>query len=80
MVASVDIVTFPDQKVYLDSSSKWRNGGWWLDVRNITCCIDQSDLCYRNQVEAWRGLIRVYENGGFSVADVSTHEKRYEFC
>lgn len=80
VVASVDIINFPDAWVSLDSSKKWRNKEPFHDVCAITCCIDQSALCYRQQVEPVHGFIYVYEDDRYTVVDVTTHQKRYEFC
>ncbi len=53
--------------------------------RAFTCCLDQSDLCYKNQVEARSdGNIRSITINGSTITgtfvDVSSHQKRYDFC
>ena len=53
--------------------------------RAFTCCLDQSDLCYKNQVEARAdGKIRSITINGSTITgtfvDVSSHQKRYDFC
>ena len=54
-------------------------------VSSVSCCLDRSDICYRNQVEANdRDRITVISvvNGAYNAGwqDVSTHQLRYDFC
>ncbi len=55
------------------------------EVRAITCCLSQSDLCYKSQVEADADgfIARIEIDGGTATTtavDVSTHRRRYKFC
>ena len=84
VVASIDTINFLDSRWTLTNSSQERDQLSVYDIRNITCCIDRSDLCIKKQVVATGGQITrvtVTESGYEQTAvDVSTHEKRYEFC
>ena len=78
----VDIVLRADFNVRLRSSSKWRYQNCEVDTRQISCCLDQSDLCHKNQVEAENGWIAHYvsSNNTFSSRNVSSHKLRYQYC
>ena len=57
----------------------------WGDVRDIHCCWNKSDLCFKSQVEKdERNVITQVTKSGNSYTtrfvDVSTHRKRYDFC
>ena len=80
VVASVDVKDHLDDKVYLGNTRTYKNELFFYDVRAISCCINESDLCYRKQARAEDGRIMVYEDGVFRTEDVSTQQKRYEFC
>ena len=83
--AHVDIKNHGDYHFILDSAGNFFSGGGVYDVRKITCCLDKSDLCYKSQVEARSdGRIRSIAIDGSTITgtfvDVSTHQKRYDFC
>ena len=52
------------------------------DVRGIACCINESDLCYKQQVKKKNGKIKVWTGTGTTMKDknVRTHAKRYAYC
>ena len=52
------------------------------DVRDISCCLNKSDLCWKWSVEAQDGKIKVWKGTGtdYRWVNVRTHAKRYDFC
>ena len=82
IVAHIDLINTPDEHFVLDNSSRTRGWDGVTNVRQISCCMNESDLCHRQQVEAKNGIIRVYTGSGTRTrdVDVSTHAKRWEFC
>ena len=82
VVAKVDIVTFNDLTINMTTSAQYTYENCAVDTRDISCCIDQSDLCKKSQVEATNGWITHYvsSNNTFASQNVSTHELRYEYC
>ena len=78
----VDLIRETDYNTYLPNSKKWRYENCVTDTREISCCVDKSDLCLKQQVEAFDGIIKQWTGSGtnFRDIDVSTHRKRYEFC
>ena len=85
VVAHHDTIAGQDRHWTLTDSGKETYEGASSKTRDITCCLDDSDLCYRNQVEANdRDRITVISevNGAYNAGwqDVSTHQLRYDFC
>ena len=86
LYAGIDIKDEFDIKYKLVSGTRECNTHTSGKVRDIDCCINHGDqLCYKNQVEKnSSGQIRqaqVSSSGTVYVdRDVSTHEKRWEFC
>ena len=55
------------------------------EIADAYCCFDQSDLCYKSQVEKNDSgqITRVTKSSltlSTTLVDVSTHHKRYDFC
>ena len=89
IVAHIDIKIGADEHMHLGNSTKIRGVDNDQDVRQISCCINRSDLCWKDQVEkitsgSNAGTVRVYrvENGQRmqSHEDVSTHQARFDLC
>ena len=85
VVVRADRISSGDTMANLTAESSEDSGYANAKHRPFTCCLDQSDLCYKNQVEAdSRGRITVVENSNGTVtagwATVSTHQQRYDFC
>ena len=51
VVGKVDIISGTDITVWLRNPSKWRYTRCANDTRQISCCIDKSELCKKSQVE-----------------------------
>ena len=54
-----------------------------IRVNGISCCIDKSDLCHKNQVEANSSdQINHYNasDNTWTTVSVGTHQERYEYC
>ena len=50
-------------------------------IREITCCIDKSDLCFKEQVEASdSGKVYHVVHPTYTWVSVATHQQRYDFC
>ena len=89
LVVQIDLKLKRDEHAHLNDSTKVSSGDIVADVRDISCCIDRSNLCWKDQVEKHtsgdrEGEVRVvrvlsssYEAGYISVA---THEDRWELC
>ena len=88
VIAHVDVPNEGDTHIHAET-----NGRTYADStnkpRSIKCCVNHSDLCWKDQVEPktsgeWEGHIRVIQvhSGSYSsgYADVRTHEQRYELC
>ena len=83
VVAKVNINNESDKEWTLTSSSKRRGRSTWNNVSGIYCCLPESDLCYKQEVEASdNGNIKYYDptNHSITMKSVSTHEERYKFC
>jgi len=52
VVVKVDLVSHGDLTVHRNNSEKWRYSNCFTDTNAVSCCIDKSDLCVKNQVEA----------------------------
>ena len=89
VIAHADVENTADSHWHLDDDGlHTHNFGVW-NVRSTYCCIDVSDLCWKDQVEKHTtgdllGEVRVVKTtaSGYSAsyADVSTHEARWELC
>ena len=83
VVVKVDLVSHGDLTVHRNNSEKWRYTNCFTDTNAISCCIDKSDLCVKNQVEAdANDKIKYFVSGNSSLqtASVGTRIERYEFC
>lgn len=83
VVGKVDIISGTDITVWLRNTSKWRYTRCTNDTRQISCCIDKSELCKKSQVEMNDdGKIDHYHsrNNTWSTPLVNTHRRRYEHC
>ena len=87
--AHVDVPNEGDTHIHAHGSSKAYGGSTTSKPRSIKCCINTSDLCWKDQVEAHTSgehagkvrIIQLYSSGwGVSYADVSSHEARYTLC
>ena len=84
VVAHIDIKNATDRHGHMTNLGRLNGNITHHDVRNISCCIDDSDLCYQNQVKPKDGWIAHIEVSGSSWTSTSvkvdTHWKRYDFC
>lgn len=89
IVAHRDVVIDIDGHFHLSHGNKSEFARASTETRDITCCINESDLCYKDQIEPiesgeWAGHIRYINVNASSydvgLVDVRTHEQRYEFC
>ena len=87
--AHVDVPNEGDTHIHAHGSSKAYGGSTTSKPRSIKCCINTSDLCWKDQVEAHTSgehagkvrIIQLYSSGwAVGYADVSTHEARYTLC
>ena len=84
VTAKVDQIDDRDFVHELNHGDKVRSQDWG-DIRDISCCLDTSDLCFKKQVEknSSNRITSVTISGstitGTSV-DVGSHTARYEFC
>lgn len=86
LVVHIDLYNLGDRHFHLHKyySGKITRSHSWTDTRNIYCCLDKSDLCWKRQVQARNGTIwhidtsRGHTNPDY--IDVTTHQKRYNFC
>ena len=86
--ANIDAVSTTDRHLHLTNSSKMRYHDTF-QTRDIECCINESDLCYKDQVEKHtsgqhEGKIRrvIVESSGYRTAwwNVSDFNQRYSLC
>ena len=89
VVAHLDFKNNVDNHARLSGSNRITGDRWVNKVRQISCCIDESALCWKDQVEPktsgpHTGWVRfvIIEGSSLShgVADVRTHQNRYDFC
>ena len=66
----------------LEDSDKKRGNARFSDVLNIKCCPEKGELCHKSQVRALNGKIKIWDDSSneYVRVDVSTREKRQEFC
>ena len=78
---NIDLISASDYHQHLNDGEEV-TGGSAAKIRAITCCIEDSDLCLRQQVEKNSdGNISRWSGGlTFTNVDVSTHEARYTYC
>ena len=76
------MTTGEDKHVHLNTSGGAVNGrSTSSDVDGISCCWDESDLCYIREVVAEGGQIIKHTSGtSYTLEDVSTHRSRYDLC
>ena len=82
-MSSYDLINISDEHFHLYDSSKKRGKIHTVNVRDISCCINKSDLCYKRQVEKNSGgKIKVWTGTGTTMekVNVRTHAKRYAYC
>ena len=82
MKANIDLVNGVDQHFHMSNGDKKRGYDRTGDIRDIACCLDKSDLCWKWSVEPQDGKIKVWtgSNANYQWVDVSTHSERYKFC
>ncbi len=83
VIAHVDLISTIDMHFHLWTSDKERDKVSGHDVRDISCCMQKSALCLKNEVEADDdGYIRHYTGTGkvFRRLSVATHQQRYDHC
>ena len=71
-----------DPQVEFSRKSNFYSSGPDEAVSDVSCCTDNSDLCYRQEVEANAdGVIKRHTSGTSYVdASVATHDERWLFC
>ena len=82
MKATIDLQSGSDEHFHMSNGDKKRGADWTRNVKDIACCLNQSDLCKKNQVEKENGKIKVWTGTGTTMdtVNVSTHVKRYLYC
>ena len=81
VVAHVDKKDAGDYHFHLLDDSEENSNSWFTDVREISCCVDKSDLCFKEQVEAnSSGKIYHVVLPTYTWVSVATHQERYDFC
>ena len=75
-----------DYHVHLSGSGTLRLSSMFKKTNDITCCVNESEICVRQEIEPSNGKIRYYDTDNVSGSyrdynvNVSTHEKRWLFC
>lgn len=83
VTVKIDLVAGTDRTINRNNSEKYRYENCLTDTRSISCCIDKSDLCVKNQVEAdVNDKIKYFVSGNSTLqtANVGTRIERYNFC
>ena len=89
ILAHVDVRNEGDTHIHADDSERAYGGDTTNEPRSIKCCIDESDLCWKDQVEPVEsgdlaGMVRMVtvHSGSYSAGYeyVRTHEERYHVC
>ena len=85
MKIKIDITAATDEVMTISATNTAQTGNTFGRIRNIKCCLDTSDLCYKDQVEkdSNNRITSITISGSTVTAtnvDVGTHEKRYDFC
>ncbi|MCY4500189.1 MAG: hypothetical protein OXE57_01315, partial [Alphaproteobacteria bacterium] len=89
LIAHVDVPNEGDEHVHATSSAKHYAGLTTNKPRSVKCCINFSDLCWKDQVEKVKsgthaGKVRIIQlnssSWAVSYADVTTHEARFNLC
>ena len=81
--AHIDLQGAQDERWTLRQAGKERGQANFGEVRDISCCRKDSDICHKGEVEKnSQKKIRVWSGSGKSYdwVSVSTHKKRYDFC
>ena len=81
IVTNIDIKSADDAYYHLHSSNEER----FISIgkiRDVTCCINGSDLCFKRQIEGeWIKHVTVTGSGwSQNWVDVRTQKRRYNFC
>ena len=82
MKANIDIVGKNDPHFHMSNGDKKRGRDGEANVRDIACCLNESDLCWKWSVEPQDGKIKMWKGTGtdYRWVDVSTQYDRYKFC
>ena len=85
VIAHHDLALYSDAHWHLEDGQKYRVTGRASVGRSITCCVDESDLCWKDQVEknaSNKVRVIILHSGSYDTGhvDVSTHEQRYNLC
>ena len=83
-MVNVEIRDDTDRHFHFDPGNAQRKTDieYTRDVKKISCCWNESDLCYIKEVEAENGQIMRHVGSGNSwvYEDVATHQQRYDLC
>ena len=82
MKATIDLESGRDEHFHMSNGDKKRGSDPYVDIKDIACCLNQSDLCWKWSVEPQNGEIKRWTgtNANFEWVDVSTHAARYSYC
>ena len=82
VVANVDVANFSDLRWTLTNGNRESQKYASVNVRDITCCINKSDICFKRQIEGeWIKHVTVTGSGwSQNWVDVRTQMRRYKFC
>ena len=82
VIAHLDYKNRADYHVHLPNYGSYGSKHSTAKIRNISCCMNTSALCYKKEVEAVNGKIYRWTGTGTTMVehDVSTRIKRYEHC
>ena len=85
MKATIDLASGSDEHFHMSNGDKKR--GWDDDrnIKDIACCLNQSDLCEKQQVEPVENRIKHYttsppNKNDYRYVRVDTHKRRYNHC
>ena len=78
----VDMLNTNDMHFHNDDGGKKRGRRGYNDVSGISCCINESDLCYKQQVKKKQGNILVWSGDDTDMDEVNviSHTRRYLYC
>ena len=82
MKANIDIVGKNDPHFHMSNGDKKRGRDGEANVRDIACCLNESDLCWKWSVEPQDGKIKMWKGTGtdYRWVDVSTQFDHYKMC
>ena len=82
MKANIDVINGGDQHFHMSNGDKKRGRSGSQNIRDIACCLDKSDLCWKWSVDEQDGKIKMWTGTGtdYRWVDVSTQLDRYKFC